>query len=80
MLWLCCCYAVAMRLLCGCGNWFAMLLLCCYNAVAMLLLINCLEKGPSTKSDEFSEKGKRGGSFSIQNLMLQILGNLNRAF
>ena len=40
-----------------------------------------LGKVPATKSDEFLEKCQRGwGSFSIQKLILQILGTLNRAF
>ena len=39
-----------------------------------------LGKDPATKSDEFLEKFKGGGTFSIQNFMLQILGTLNRAF
>ena len=40
-----------------------------------------LGKGPATKSDDFLEKCERGmGSFSIQKIILQILGTLNRAF
>ena len=31
---------------------------------------------PATKSDEFLEKCQRGGAFSIQKFILQILGNL----
>ena len=38
-----------------------------------------LGKDPATKSDEFLEKCRGGGSFSIQKFILQILGTLNRA-
>ena len=31
---------------------------------------------PATKSDEFLEKCQRGGAFSIQKFILQILGTL----
>ena len=40
-----------------------------------------LGKGPAAKSEEFLEKFQRGGeSFSIQKIMLQILGTLNSHF
>ena len=41
-----------------------------------------LAKGGAATSDEFSVKFQRGGrgSFSIQNIILQIFGTLNRAF
>ena len=41
-------------------------------------LVDLLGKDPTTKSDDFLERG--GGSFSIKKFILQILGTLNRAF